>query len=138
MVKNLTFCFSFCAALRLLFLLPLESGFFAHCLIIMLKGNCISLADRGTIFESRKIYLSSMRVAHLNGGLAEKNHLQGLKRHHPQLPQIPLQVYAAGLTNCCEPTRCSSKILVYFNTYITILNTINDHRLKVLIYFLAR
>ena len=82
MAEYFTFCFPFCAALKFLFLLPLESGFFAHCLIIMLKGNCISLADRGAILASPKIYLSYMRVAHLNGGLAEKNHLQGLERHH--------------------------------------------------------
>ena len=56
----------------------------------------------------------------------------------PQLPQMPLKVNAARLTSCCEPTRCSSKILVYFNTEITILNAINDDCLKMLIYFLAR
>ena len=134
MAEKFTFYVPFCAALRFLFLLPLESGFFLFWLIIMLKENCIFLAHRGAIFASPKIYFLSIRVAHLNNGLAEKNYSQGLM----WLPQIPLQVYAARLAICCEPNWCSSKILDHFNTYITILNTINDHCLKVLIYFLAR
>ena len=47
---------------------------------------------RAQFWRFQKSVFSS-RVAHLIRGLA-KNCTQGLEKHHPQLPHMPLQVYA--------------------------------------------